>query len=277
MALVDTMAPAPTDMPDWLASPKRYQPVSDRDGFISRSILSISSVLARFRLDDGQASPLSPSATVKVVLCLSCILLTSLSRNYLFVMIMLAGTLVRTCLLPRRALGRVVAGAGASAGLALVIMLPAVALGQAHSALLLTTKALVSTGVTLITTLTTPAADLTRALRVMGVPGVAILTMDLTLRSIVRLGETASEALAALRLRSVGRNADKAASLGGVGGVVLVKAGRSAQETYDAMRCRAFDGEYHVGGREARRGADVAWMLALAAIVALFLHLQGTV
>ena len=271
------MAASRNDIPPWLATPEQYRPGSDRDGFISRSLLSVSSMLAFFRLDDGRSSALSPSAPAKLVICLACVLLTSLARNYLFVLVLLAALLLRCALLPRRALVRVASGAVAAAGLCLVVMLPAALVGQPRSALTLSTKALVCTGITLTMAVTTPVAELTASLRHLGVPGIVILTIDLALRSIVRLGETAAEVLAALSLRSVGRNRRKGASMAGVGGVVLIKAGKAAQDTYDAMRCRGFDGEYHTGTGAARTATDAVWACALAALLALFLYLQGLV
>lgn len=271
------MADLQTDIPNWLAQPEQYRPGSDRDGFISRSLLSVSSALAYFRLDDGREHRLSPSAPTKLALGLGCVLLVSLARNYLFVLVVLACVLVRACLLPRAALGRVVAGAGTAAGLTFLLMLPAIALGQTHTAVLLATKALASTGLVLTIALTTPVSALTRSLRRFGLPGIAIMTVDLTLRGIVRLGEAASEVLTALSLRSVGRNPDKRSAMGGVGGVVLLKAGRAAQDTFDAMRCRGFDGTYRMGADVRLRTVDAVYLTLFVLLTLLFLYTQGMV
>lgn len=271
------MPKQPTDIPSWLASPEHYCPGSDRDSFIARSMLSLSSALAFFRLDDGRAGRFSPSAPVKLAFCVTCILLTSLSRNALFVLVMLAGVLARACLLPHKALSRLVHGALAAAVLALLITLPAALIGQPQSALFMALKALVSTGIALTLALTTPPAELTGALRSFGLPSIVILTIDLALRSITRLGETALEVLTALKLRSVGTNRHKSTSMAGVGGVVLLKASKLAQDTYDAMRCRGFDGTYHTERRVAWRTIDLLWIALGIALICLFAHLQGAV
>lgn len=267
----------PTALPSWLASPERYCPGSDRDRFITRSILSLSSTLAFFRLDDGRAGRLSPSAPVKLAFCVTCILLTSLSRNALFAMVMLAGILARACMLPHKALVRLVRGACAAALLALLITLPAALIGQPQAALFMALKTLTSTGIALTLALTTPPAELTGALRSFGLPSIVILTIDLALRSITRLGETALEVLTALKLRSVGTNRHKSASMAGVGGVVFLKASKLAQDTYDAMRCRGFDGSYHTSRRISWRTTDALWITLGIALVCLFVHLQGAV
>lgn len=264
-------------MPSWLTTSEQYRPGRDRDGFVVRNLLQVSSVLALFRLDDGKPTRISPSTQAKLIFAFGCFLLTSLSRNYLFVLLMLTGLLIRACLLPQRALARVAGGSVAAASVTLLVMLPACLIGQSHSALMLSTKALVSCGIALTVALTTPQGQLTRALRSFGIPSLVIMTIDLTLHGIVRLGQTATDMLTALRLRSVGRNRDKQSSMGGIGGMLLLKAGRSAQETSDAMRCRGFDGSYQAGEHPSWKVIDLAWLALLIVLIALFLHLQGAV
>ncbi len=280
MASGDGQDAGQAGLPTWLTRDEEYEPPRERGNFVTKSMLGMAGVLARMRLDDGQAGPLSPSAPLKLVLGLAMILLTSLSQNYAFVLVALALALVRAALLPARALRRTAAVAGVAAALTFVVMLPATLLGQAHSAVLLGTKALVTTAIAMEVTLGTPVGALTRALRTLRVPATAVLTLDLALRSIVDLGCVDEEVLCALSLRSVGRDLEKRSSIGGVGGVLLLKAGRSAAETADAMACRGFDGSYDVAPERRRphqRAVDCAWLLGTAALLALFIYLQGLV
>ena len=222
------------DIPDWLLGSQGYEPRRDRDGFIAKSMLSITGVLAQFRLDDGAEWRFSPSAPMKLLFALGCILLTSLSTNYFFVLVMLACLLVRLCFMPAKALKRIVAVAFGAAGVTFLVMLPAMLIGQPHSALLIATKVLVSVGIAMTAALTTPYNRMTAALRTFHVPNLVILTIDLALKSIVRLGEIALEVLAALRLRSVGRNEDKRTSLGGVG-VISVFSNICPKQSHDIV------------------------------------------
>ncbi len=265
------------NVPKWLLVDQNYDPLPDRDRFISKSILSVTGVLAHFRLDDGTPGKLSPSAPAKLLFGLGCILLTSLSTNYFFTLIMLACVLVRLCLMPGGQLRRIASVAFGAAGVTFLVMLPAVLLGQQHSALLIATKVLISVSVALIVALTTPFNQLTAALRVFHVPNLVILTIDLALKSIVRLGEVAAEALCALQLRSVGHNRRKGDAIGGVGGVVFLKTNEAAQATYDAMACRGFEGDYPLPRERQWRAIDLAWLAAFAVLVAAFLYLQGAI
>lgn len=269
--------PNRTDIPSWLATPQDYEPLADRGSFATKSMLSVAAVLRQLRLDDGRSSSLSPSAPVKLVLAMGAIILNSLARNLMVSLVLLAFVLVRAALLPRAALARAAGVAGAAALLAFVLALPAVLIGQPASAVRLGLKALVSTGLAMEVALTTPVAELTGALRAYRLPSLVIMTIDLALRNIVRLGDCALETLTALTLRSVGRDASKRASMGGVGGTLLVRAGAAAQETHDAMRCRGFEGDYDGGESFSARAADAAWILAFALLIVLFLHLEGII
>jgi len=269
--------PGHGDIPGWLAKPQSFEPIHDRSAFATRSALSVTAVLRQLRLDDGRPSRFSASAPVKLALALGAIILNSLATNLMVTLVLLAFVLVRAALLPRRALARFAAVAASAAMLAALLALPAALIGQSASAIRLGLKALVSTGLAMEVALTTPAAELTGGLRAFRVPNLAITTIDLALKNIVLLGDCALETLTALTLRSVGRDADKSASLGGVAGTLLVRASRAAADTYDAMRCRGFEGDYD---REAqvRLGADDAvWIAAFALFATMFLHLEDII
>lgn len=266
-----------TGVPEWLMATQDYAPCDDHDGFIARSMLSITSVLSHFRLDDGKAAKISPSAPAKLIFGFSCILLTSLSRNYFFTLVMLACMLVRLCFLSSPALRRTVAVAAGAAGIAFLVMVPAILFGQSHSALLVTTKVFVSVSVAMTVALTTPFNELTTALRVFHVPDLFIMTIDLALKNIVRLGDIALEVLAALKLRSVGRNRDKGTSLGGIGGMLFLKANEAAEATYAAMACRGFEGQYTVPKKRQWKLVDPVWFACLLVLILTFVYLQGLV
>lgn len=266
-----------TELPSWLEAPQAYEPLRDKGAFASKSALSIAAALRQLRLDDGRSSRLSPAAPVKLALALCAIILNSLATNLMVTLVLLAFVLVRAALLPAHALARTAAVAGAAALLAFALALPAALLGQSASAVRLGLKALVSTGLAMEVALTTPAGELTGALRAYHVPNLAIFAIDLALRNIVRLGDCALETLTALTLRSVGHDASKSTSMGSVGGTLFVRASKAAQDTYDAMRCRGFEGTYDRRDTVRLGAADAAWIAAFALFLLLFLHLEGIV
>ena len=272
---MEEAAPAGDSLPSWLVEPEAYVPAADRDGFVQKSLLSLTGVLSRLRMDDGQSTSLSPSAPVKLACGLAVILMTSLSSNFAFTLVVLAGLLLRTAALPPKALRRVVGVSFTAAGVSALVMVPAVLLGQSQSALLMGTKVLVCVGTAMVVALSTPVHEVTGALRAFHVSNLVIMTLELALKSIVTLGKVATEVLCALDLRSVGKNRSKGTSMGGVGGVTFLKANEAARTTADAMRCRGFGGEYQAAPRGAHKPIDLAWLLALVAVGVLFAYLQG--
>lgn len=269
------------ELPAWLTQPQDYDPPADWDGFIAKTFLQLSSLLAQLRLDDGKGGPLAPNGPVRILVTFGLVLMVSLSRNFAFVLFVLAGAMLVACVLPRTALARVVGLSCGAAALTVALMLPAIVLGQYHSPVLLGTKVLVTVGITMEAALTTPPGELALALRSLHVSSVVILTAQLALRSLVELGTVAREVLVSLRLRSVGRNRTKAASLAGVAGVTFVKGAQYASATYDAMRCRCFTGTYDAPPARSldvpRRIVNACWALLLCAAMALFVYLQGVV
>ncbi len=263
------------ELPEWLLTDERYEPAADRDSFIRKSMEAVAGVLARLRLDGGRPWSLSPSAPVKLVLGLLAIILGSCATNFAFTLLLLAVMLVRMALLPQKALSRCLKTSAGAAILSALLMLPAILLGQASSALLIGTKVFVSVSIAMIVALSTPLSELTGALRAFHVPNVFILTVELALKSIYDLGQTALEVLGSLKMRSVGRNHEKGSALGGVGGVVLLKAQRAAKTTSDAMRCRGFEGDYIVPDTLAFRPADALWAAGAILLVVAFLVLEG--
>lgn len=263
------------ELPEWLLTDERYEPAADRDSFIRKSMEAVAGVLARLRLDGGRPWALSPSAPVKLALGLLAIILGSCATNFAFTLLLLAVALVRMALLPQKALSRCLKTSAGAAILSALLMLPAILLGQASSALLIGTKVFVSVSIAMIVALSTPLSELTGALRAFHVPNVFILTVELALKSIYDLGQTALEVLGSLKMRSVGRNHEKGSALGGVGGVVLLKAQRAAKTTSDAMRCRGFEGDYIVPDTLAFRPADALWAAGAILLVVAFLVLEG--
>lgn len=263
------------ELPEWLLTDERYEPAADRDSFIRKSMEAVAGVLARLRLDGGRPWALSPSAPVKLVLGLLAIILGSCATNFAFTLLLLAVELVRMALLPQKALSRCLKTSVGAAILSALLMLPAILLGQASSALLIGTKVFVSVSIAMIVALSTPLSELTGGLRAFHVPNVFILTVELALKSIYDLGQTALEVLGSLKMRSVGRNHEKGSALGGVGGVVLLKAQRAAKTTSDAMRCRGFEGDYIVPDTLAFRPTDALWAAGAILLVVAFLVLEG--
>ena len=77
-------------------------------------------------------------------------------------------------------------------------------------------------------------SEISLALSSIHIPDIFILVLDLAIKYISLLGGLVLDMLYALKLRSVGRNRDKTASLSGVAGTVFLK----SKEAADRDVCR---------------------------------------
>ena len=230
-------------LPDWLKGQEEYQAPQDRDGFLTRSILSLMSMLASFRAKTISYGSKYP-APLKLIVCLAMILTTSLARNMLIVYVILAILLTHICFLSGELLVRTITTSLAAALLSAVILIPAIFLGSPQSMLTVSIKVFVSVGLIGVMASTTEWNKLTAGLAAFHIPDVFIFTLDITLKYIVILGNISMDMLNALKLRSIGHNRSKAQSLSGVLGVTFYKSRQMSEEMLQAMECRGFEGEY---------------------------------
>ena len=127
--------------------------------------------------------------------------------------------------------------------------------------------------------------NMTAAMRRFHMPGVFVLTLDMTVRFLYLLGSFSNSVLEAVTLRRVGDQNWKNAGTGGILGNTFLKAQEMSQGTGEAMLCRCFDGtcegagdgsifpeqrEQRRIGRGAARMDRWAFLLILAAEVLWF-------
>ena len=262
------------DIPEWMKETKVYVPEKDRDGFLTRSILKLMGVLRRIRAvpfyDKGDGS-----AAVTLLFTIITISLVSASKNMFFTYVILAGTLVRICVLPEKALKRVCQGSFVAALFTALILMPAALLGSAHTLPVVTCKVFVSVSLINIMAVTTPFNKITEGLRFFHVPDLFIFTLDITLKYIVMLGELSVNMLEAVKLRSVGKNRTKSKAFSGVLGCTFLKANEMAKEVYGAMECRGFTGEYERKKKIIFKKEDIIIIAMIVAICFMYRYLEN--
>lgn len=154
--------------------------------------------------------------------------------------------------LPARLVARVLKKALVAGAFAFVIFLPSALWGNWSMVLLVTEKVLIAVALVALLSATTGWPAISRGLAAFRVPDLFILVLDITIRYIGLLGGLALEMLRALKLRSVGRNDGKTASLASIAGTTFLRSKEAAEEMYQAMECRCFSGTY----RSSRRPSD---------------------
>lgn len=261
-------------MPAWLLQKDCYQPGHSTENFLNKTLLSIIAKMIIFRENAIGSKKSFVSASFKFFFVLLLIFLISLARSLLFLLIVLAVVLIYLCFLSGHRLLAILKPALAAALFCLLIMLPAAFWGMS-SLWVLPFKVFLTTVIVALLAYNTPFYLLTKAMGGMHIPGLFIMAIDIAVRYIALLGNTAYELLIALKLRSVGKNKRKYQSLGGIMGMTFIKSQEYAAETYNAMLCRCFTGEYHVAQQHHFQKKHVLYVLVTLFLLITFLYTEG--
>ncbi|MDO4806756.1 MAG: energy-coupling factor transporter transmembrane component T [Coriobacteriales bacterium] len=271
-------------LPSWLVGHAAYEPKHDRDSFLRKNVLSLASALLVLRTEALPADELSAldrllslvAAPVRLVSAVVLVACVSLAKNMAFAWIMLALGLVVLCLRPARMIRPVLAAALLAGGVAFLVNAPALLLGQTTAPVRMGTKTLVTVGMVASIAQSLGPDGLVAALRGCRLPAQVVMTVDLALRDVVLLGESARTLSEALELRSVGHDSTKTSSAAGVMGVTFLLAHNKAVARAEAMELRG----YGDGMREVQRkavqinAATMVYGICVALLVVLFAYLE---
>lgn len=262
-------------MPEWLLKNENYAPVSDKDTFINKSILSFLSLISKIRAQSGyEKDKLFVSPVFKLVFTLLYIVLLSISQSFTYIYIMIVYIMLLLSAMPGKDIIKVLRGSLIATVFTVIILLPAALSGNTYSITMIPTKVFATITAVNILSFSTRWDRIIGALKRFHFPDLFIFVFDITIKYIYMLGEFSLEMLYALKLRSVGKNRKKYTSLGGVGGTLFIKSREMSEEMYSAMECRGFTGEYHIYDSFKIRLADYIYILINAGIVYTFIYFQ---
>lgn len=271
-------------LPEWLTAPSEYDPVPDRSSYLRKNILTLTSVLLALRDDpqtraNGSACDrilerVSPAA--RLVGMLAVVTCVSLARNFSFVWVVLVGWLVMVAMQPASRIRATLVPALVAAAVAFAINVPALFFGQATAPIRMAAKTLVTVGIVASVASSLTSEGVLRGLRSLHVPSHVVMVLDIALRDMVLLGESARSLSEALMLRSVGRDRTKTSSAAGVLGVVFLRAHTMAMARAEAMELRGYDGRAVVGlpTRSSVGLATFGYLATLALVVGLCAYLE---
>lgn len=270
---MDNCRVTPSGMPKWLLTDEHYLPQSGKDTFVGKSILALLNILARIRTQDSQQAGKHPvNAVFKIACTFLLVTLLSISRSFILVIILIVYLLAAISLMEAQTIVKILKVSLMMAFFTFVVTLPAAFGGNGFSCVMITAKVFATITAVNILSHSTKWSAITSSLKRFFVPDIFILVLDITIKYIVMLGEFALNMLYALKLRSVGRNNNKYASLSGIAGTLFIKSKEMAEDTYNAMECRGFTGEYRVYDTFRFTIADFGYILIHIGIVALFLY-----
>lgn len=230
----------------------------------------IAHILSIDRIDAVHRGKWHAAPWVQLLTAFVCILLCALTRNMFFVYCILAVLLMELALLPAQEIPGVLRPVLTAALFTMLIMLPAVFLGQPKSMLTVSFKVCEAVLVLSLLNRRLSWKEVTGALGALHVPGIFLLTLDTAVRFLVILGRYAQQMLEAVSLRRVGEKNWRNAGTGGVLGTTFLKSQQMAQQTSEAMACRCFNGEYGRRSRWKMKKADILHLLLIPAMILLF-------
>lgn len=260
-------------MPEWLQKAENYTPLTDKDTFVNKSILSFIGLLSRIRAQDKLEDRFGVNAFFRVLFTLMLIVFVSLSRTFGFIYLVVAYELILLCFIPGKDIIKILRGALIAALFTAIILIPTVFSGNTYSILVIPIKVFVSLVAVNILSNATRWDQIILALKRFHLPDLFIFVLDITLKYIVMLGEFTVEMLYALKLRSVGKNSGKYGALSGIAGTMFLKSREMASDMYTAMECRGFTGEYRIYQKFTFRLQDAVYLLINALIVYSFILL----
>ncbi len=123
----------------------------------------------------------------------------------------------------------------------------------------------------LILIASTPLADISGALKLLHVPDILVMLLEMTYRYIGVLADEAANMITAYRLRSGGRKWPKISEFGSFVGQLLLRSFSRAQRVYHAMQCRLYDGNPVTYGKNRRKWQGMDTVFTFSACAALVL------
>jgi cobalt/nickel transport system permease protein len=298
----------PGEVPAWMRAADPA-PVEDenvrrraiRDGFVARTLTRLAEVAReaaageRWARRNGLLQRIDPR--VKVVGILGLVLVATLSRSMAAVgllaalVVCLATTSgVPLSLIARRVWLAVSLFAGAvclpaafsfvTPGPALIVLhrapYVAVTVPGLLSAALLATRIGLAVSLLALLTLTTRWNLLLRSLRVLFVPRLFLIVLEMTFRYLSVLAQVASETFTARRSRTVGSSTTRADHrfLGGAVGALFGRSLALSGEVHGAMLSRGWTGEARTLAPVQASATDFLWLAGIAVVGALALVLR---
>ncbi|MCL4378321.1 MAG: energy-coupling factor transporter transmembrane protein EcfT [Actinobacteria bacterium] len=263
-------------IPKWLLKNENYILQPDKDTFIDKSIISLLGILSHIhRQSSYKTDFFGINAAFSVIFTILFIVLISVSRSLGFVITAIVYLLLVLCLLKAEDIISILKISFGVAVFTFIILLPTALYGNYYSITMITPKVFAVVTAINILSHSTRWNSITSAFKMFLIPDIFILILDITILYITILGEFSLNMLYALKLRSVGKNKSKRTHISGIAGTIFVKSREMAEETYEAMECRGFTGEYHRHKKFKFSLADAVYIIANAVIILSFVYFKG--
>ncbi|KNF07698.1 cobalt transport protein [Gottschalkia purinilytica] len=258
---------------EWMFKEDEYTPSNDKNNFIDKSIFSILGVLSRIKSSNTNKENFiyNIKCEMKLISTILIVVLVSLSTNYKFIIGVGIYLLTLISSLDKCDIKKILSISIVVPIFTFITLIPSIYFGGNYHELLIVGKVFITILTTSILSYTTMWNEIVRSLKLIHIPDIFILIMEITLRYIFILGKFSLDMFYSLKLRSIGKNSNKYKYLSGMIGTLFLKSKKLGDELYFAMECRGFQGEFNRYSNYRISLTDLAYSLANIIIFLMFI------
>lgn len=263
-------------LPEWTKGEENYLPPKDREYFLAKSLLKITSILRRYHpsIQKKNHSNWKPSPMAAMASWLLVVFICALSHNSIVLHSICCILLCLLCLYQGKKIWQILKPAIIMSIFTFVLITPALMKSPNPILILLPYKSFISLLATGIFVHSYSFQQITCTLSWLHLPNVFLFILDTTLRYIYLLGGIAQDSLNALKLRSIGHNPQKTNITVNILGTVYLKSQQMSLEMYQAMVCRGFSGKYPHRHQQPFAKTDIFPILLGMMLILLHIYLE---
>ena len=260
-------------VPEWLSAKDNYIPKEEKNLYIEKSIFSLIKIISIIRQNKNQDKLVySINPTLKVVSVIVMILCVSISRSFIYLLLIDIYVLFNLFLMEKKSRKRILFKSLMFPLITLIALIPSMFYGNIYNSLLLFQKLILTILIMNLLSHNTKWSEISKSLKLLFIPDIFIWIMDITIKYIVLLGEHSINLLYALKLRSIGITSNKYNSLTGIMGNLFIKSYKMSEEMFHAMECRGFVGEYTTKVNLKLKKIDYVYLAINILLVGLFIY-----
>lgn len=264
-----------SEIPTWLKQNESYKAEKTNSAFLDRTLLEIGKTLHRFHKVSNHKDKCEPLIfllfTIITIICMS------VCRNMLFTYILLGVVIIDLCFMKNDDLVYVIHLSLRAFIISCIILLPSIFLNNTNTVLTVSLKVFVSASLIGYFNIQYSTDEIISCFKMLHVPDIFIMTLDMAFKYIVILSETCSEILNALKVRLIGKFKKKDRTLMNVASMTYIKANQHYADMNEAMKCRGFTGSYYNHLRFHINKFDVVMIIIMIIEIMMCIYLGGAV
>lgn len=262
-------------IPSWLQENQTYKAENKSSAFLDKTVLHLTSTIHRFH--QLPKDKVKPQPIIFLLLILVSIVCMSICRNMLFTYSLLALLIIYLCTLNNDDLSYVIHLSFRAFIISCILLCPSIFLSSPSTMLTVSLKVFVSVSLVGIFNVLYSTNELISCMKMLHIPNIFIMTLDMAFKYIVLLSKVSEEILNALKCRLIGTFQTKDQTMMYVASKVYIKSDTQNKEMNDAMKCRGFNGVYYNHLQFHLNHLDIILFAFIILEIVLCIYLGGNV